>query len=639
MCGITGTVGYNISEMQLKNSIASLKHRGPDGNGLYIDSDANVGLAHTRLSIIDLTTGAQPLYDDKREIVLICNGEIYDFERIREDLITKGHNFATKSDSEVIIYLYKEYGTEMFEHLRGEFAFILYDKKNQKVIVGRDRFGIKPLYIAEDNGKFVFSSEAKGIFATGLLKPQIDPIAIHNLLSFIPIDSLFKGLVALKPGCFLQIDLKNNSNELIRYLDIDLPSEEDEKAPGDLEACSRLVQDTFDEAVRLRMRADVPVGVYLSGGIDSAAVAGTIAKQHPNKLHAFTIAFTDSEEFNELELAEKMAKSINAELHVAKCDNNTLLENLSDCLWYSELPTPNLHGVGKFLLSALARKHVKVVLTGEGSDETFLGYDYFKDSAKGITSMFKTSADLTDIQEIKQDFHDQIGFVPQNEMLSGFHPKRQGLYKRMLHPKHNAKVEANSPMDLIKYRVDRKQVDHLPHVKKIQYYSIRGILGPYILSILGDRQEMAHAIEGRTPLLDHKLFEQARHIPHEFKINNGTEKYIFRHAMKDRVIPEIFANKKWPYAAPPVWVRKKTNPAMKTLVKKYLSRKAVIKAGIFNPRVVRRLRIVHAVIPFDLPLKRNINVLLMLIINIHILQDLYEGNFQKNIDKFAAVEY
>jgi asparagine synthase (glutamine-hydrolysing) len=643
MCGISGIIGYKATESQLLRSIKSLKHRGPDGNGFYINVAGNVGFAHTRLSIIDLTTGGQPLFSEDKSIVIVVNGEIYDFERLREDLIKKGHNFSTKSDSEVVLNLYREYGPDkMFEYMRGEFAFLLYDQKKNIVIAARDRFGIKPLYMAETNGKFVFSSEAKGIFATGIVKPEIDPVAARNMLSLAVVDTVFKNIKSLDPSCYLRIDMTTNKSELVRYWDIDLPTEAEMETPKSLEEYKEIVRREFDEAVSLRLRADVPVGVYLSGGIDSAAVAGTIAKVNKKKLHAFTVAFVDDDKFNELALATKMAESIGAELHVAKCSNDTLLENLHECLWYSEIPTVNLHGVGKFILSKLAKKHVTVVLTGEGSDETFLGYDYFKDPNTSLSDMFKKMSSLKNSDNVSEQakiLEAEFGFIPQNEMIRTFAPRMQRLYRRMFHDRHREALLNSSQIDLVKRRIDRKQTDGRSWVRKIQYYSIRGMMTPYILSILGDRQEMAHAVEGRTPLLDHHVFASARQIPDSLKIKDGVEKYIFREAMKERVIPEIYNNKKWPYSAPPVWLSTGTSPTITKLLKEHLSKKAIKEAGVFRYLNLFVMRAIHKWLPGDTVAKRRINAYLVFVLCIQMIHDLYIKNFDKNIDSHAKVEF
>ncbi len=636
MCGITGIINHDFSEEQIKASIKLLHHRGPDGSGIYLDRDSRLGLGHSRLSIIDLVSGDQPLFDQNKNIVLVCNGEIYDFENIRSQLESKGHRFSTKTDSEVIIYLYLEYGMDFFSHLRGEFAFILFDKRKNLLIAARDRFGIKPLYYVQDENRFVFSSEAKGIFGTGLHKPHMDLPAIRDMLSFVPVDSIFSGIKAVPPGHYMEIQL-NGSSELKKYWDLELSTAVEPEESKSLEEQVAVVREKLDEAVKLRLRADVPVGIYLSGGVDSAAIAGTVAKFFPGRIKAFTVEFTEEEKFNEAGPAKRMAEKIDADFHSIKCNSETLLNNLEGCLWKSELPTHNLHGVGKYLLSRLARDHVKVVITGEGADETFLGYEYFKKSDFSIARQMdggkatlpKKNSNEPHIKKIM----DQIGFIPLPDMAKAFSPIRQFFFGRVLMGQNHWQALGNThPLDRLKTRIDRSQTDRCSRERKIQYFSIKGIMAPYILSVLGDRQEMAHSIEGRTPLLDHHLFEAARKIPDDLKIHNGIEKYIFREAVKDRVTPEIYEGKKWPFSAPPAWVEKGQNPAMDKMVDTYLSHSAIKKAGIFSVLGILWLKLVRRIIFFDCGLRREMNSLFFFILTVQILHNLYVEDFNGRVE-------
>ncbi len=382
MCGIVGFSGHRLDEQSLLRAVHALHHRGPDGEGIFLAEEATVGLGHARLSIIDLNTGQQPLFSEEGDIALVCNGEIYDFERVRSELQDRGHRFATGSDSEVIIHLYQEYGQGFVQHLRGEFAFLLYDRRARVLLAVRDRFGIKPLYFNKQDDKYLFASEAKGIFATGFLKPAIDVLTIRDYLSGAIPETIFAGVQAIPPGCLMRVDLAVGTHEIQRYWDLDLPANDDLDHQA-LESYVAAVKEVVEEAVRLRMRADVPVGVYLSGGIDSAIVAALAAKSCSGKLQAFTVSFPNSGKYDELNLARGMANAIGAELHSVSCDNETLVRDVTECLWACELPFTNFHGVGKFVLSRLAHAHVKVVLTGEGADETFLGYPYFQPNRAG----------------------------------------------------------------------------------------------------------------------------------------------------------------------------------------------------------------------------------------------------------------
>jgi asparagine synthase (glutamine-hydrolysing) len=630
MCGIVGATGHAITEEQLHIAIRSLRHRGPDGRGTFIDSDSSVALGHARLSIIDLETGAQPLYSENDAIVLVCNGEIYDFERIRDELTALGHVFQTKSDSEVIIHLYQQHGPDFFKHLRGEFAFLLYDREKAVLLAVRDRFGIKPLFFNEQNGNFLFASEAKAMFASGLLKPQMCIESVRDYFSGVIPDSMFEGVQIIPPGCYLTVDLTNRTHTTQRYWDCDFPPENARDDVTDVTQCIAMVRETFDEAVRFRLRSDVPVGVYLSGGIDSAIVAATVARYHNEKVKAFNISFPDDEAFDEFALSREMANKIGAEFHSIECGREAMLENMEDCIWITELPFPNFHGVGKFMLSKLAREHVTVVLTGEGSDEVFLGYIFFQPGKGAMSDQMQDKLKEAKIpkQGKVRKIVDALGFVPMPEHVRSLTNAAQAQIRRLFHKFHSARLEKSHPLDSLKRRIDRNQTAGRPLARQMQYAWIRTMLAPYLLTILGDRAEMSHSIEGRTPFLDHHLVEKARHIPDRFKIRDGVEKYVLREAFKDRLTESIYTRKKWPYTAPPLWIAKGQSAKLDALLDKYLSRGAIERSGIFNFRALRLIQWVSKAIFFDCGIKRAVNVVLLLFLTVQILDSQYVQEFE-----------
>jgi asparagine synthase (glutamine-hydrolysing) len=630
MCGILASVNHALDETQILSAVSSLHHRGPDGIGAYFDTGDNVGLGHTRLSIIDIEGGAQPLFSEDKSIVLVCNGEIYDFERIRTELEALGHSFATHCDSEVIIHLYEEYGLAFTDQLRGEFAFVLWDKTQQRVIALRDRFGIKPLYVHEADGKFLFASEAKAIFATGLHKPAIDAVAVRDYLSGAMPDSIFEGIGVVPPGCLIDIDLAKGEHKLREYWDLDLPADTD---PVDDARDFATVREAFDEAVQLRLRADVPVGVYLSGGIDSAIVAGTVAKYHDGPVKAFNIAFPDDDAFNEFGLSKEMAEKIGAEFHSVTCTHDVLLENAEDSLWVSELPFFNFHGVGKYCLSRLAAKHVKVVLTGEGSDETFLGYLHFQPGSGAMSDQMSNNAKARKAPTGRraQRLIDALGFVPIEEHAMTASPLIQLVFRFILGRRHAGRLRAHRAMDALKRRVKREKIDTLPLVRRIQYFGFKAMLAPYILGTLGDRAEMGHSIEGRTPFLDHHLFDKARRMPDDVKIRDGVEKYVLREAFRDRITASICDRQKWPYTAPPMKIRRGESESMDRLIDKYLSRAAFRRSGIFRYWFYALLQIWIRILFFDCRQKRQLDTLFAYYLTVQILDGLYVQGFAENL--------
>ena len=637
MCGIVGFVGHSLGRSRFSRAVRTLHHRGPDGSGIYIDPVECAGLAHTRLSIIDLENGAQPLFAQNGELVLVCNGEIYEFERLRDELEKLGHEFCTDSDSEVILHLYSEHGVDFVHFLRGEFSFLLLDRCNRRLMAVCDRFGIKPLFFHEDDGNFVFASEAKAIFATGCLQPKIDVVAVRDFLSGVVPDSLFEGIQVVSPGCFLSVDLETGEHETHRYWDLDLPKETElhRNQSATFEENAAILRRVVDEVVQLRLRADVPVGVYLSGGVDSSVIAASMARQQEGPIKAFTIEFPDDENFNESRIAESMAERIGAELYSVSCDHQSMLDHMEDSLWVSELPFHNFHGVGKFLLSRLARDHVKVVLTGEGADEVFLGYICFQPGQGAITDQMGNKLRArrifpkTHVQRILA----AIGFVPLHEHAELFSALHQRVFNHLFHVDRRPSLVGSHPLNRLTGRLRPTQIDGRSAARKIQYFWIKSMLATYNLTVIGDRQEMAHSIEGRLPFLDHKLFERMRWIPDEQKIHNGTEKAVLREAFKNDVTEEVFYKRKWPFSAPPLWLKKGIYPKLDWLLDRYLSKEAILTAGIFNHRMVRWLRLAARLCPIDCKFGRRLNELFTLILTVQILDRLFVQNFELNVER------
>jgi asparagine synthase (glutamine-hydrolysing) len=638
VCGIVGAAGHAISEQVLRRAIDSMRHRGPDGSGVFMDPEIPVALGHARLSIIDLTTGAQPLYSENGDIVLVCNGEIYDHERLRKELILLGHTFCSRSDSEVIIHLYEQFGLGFFDHLRGEFAFLLYDRRTLKLLAVRDRFGIKPLFYNVQGGRLLFASEAKAMMATGLLTPRLNIEAVRDFFSMVIPDSMFEGVEAVPPGCLLVANPKEGTYEIRHYWDCDLPPEDAEGGEMDFDSCLAMVREKFDEAVQLRLRADVPVGVYLSGGIDSAIVAATVAKYHPEKVMAFNISFPQDEAFDEDRLSREMAAKIGAEFHSVECTPEALLENTEDCIWVTELPFHNFHGVGKFMLSLLAREQVKVVLTGEGADEVFLGYIIFQPGkgTQGDHLLNKLRGQEKQGRSGTDHIVKTLGFVPMPDYLEMLSPKTQKLILSFFHRKHKTRLTAHHALERLRGRLDRNQVEGRPLVRKMQYAWIKNMLAPYLLTVLGDRPEMGHSLEGRTPFLDHHLFEMARHIPDRFKIHDGVEKYVLREAFRERVTEAIYSRKKWPYSAPPFWIEKGRYPGLDVLLEKYLSREAVAQSGIFSYWRIRLWQWLFRVVSPNSLFKRRLNGALTLILTVQILDHLFVRSFGEKPDRTVS---
>jgi asparagine synthase (glutamine-hydrolysing) len=566
MCGIVGVVDPSLNSSRLEASLRLLRHRGPDGRGVFLQPDRHLGLGHARLSIIDLETGAQPLYSHDGRLALVCNGEIYDFERQRGELEREGSRFATNTDAELIIHLYLKHGERFYEHLRGEFAFLLYDRSLARLIAARDRFGIKPLYVARTKaGGWAFSSEIKGLFGTGLVEREIDFNAPSKDGA-----TLFRGVEHVPPATAVVLDVVNGTPRVMSYWRPNFPRASRYHTSRTFEEYKEEIDRVLTEAIRLRLRADVPVGLYLSGGIDSALVAAKVKTLVPWTPHAFTIAFVDeSEPYNEAEIAKVIARHIGVEHHVLEVTTEMLLRNLEKCLWHAETPLGDLAPVGKYLLSDLAQRHVKVVLTGEGSDEVFLGYKVFREVAADSGSSFLSSR-----RSLAAWFSRLLGrllVAPPKSIHATVLPEGQERWS------DSEQIEGRAPVVQLQYR---RLVTHLPRV---------------ILCAYGDRTEMAHSIEGRVPFLDHHLFEVARDIPVEHKIRGGIEKYIIR-KIADGLIPkEVVERRKWPFSTRVPSMLPGKQAALDRLLSTYVSPSGLRRTGIYRVHFVRVLRLIRAI--------------------------------------------
>jgi len=590
MCGIVGVVDPSLDSSRLEASLSLLRHRGPDGRGVFLDPDRHLGLGHARLSIIDLKTGAQPMCSHDGRIALVCNGELYDFERQRGELEREGARFASQSDSELIIHLYLKHGERFYEHLRGEFAFLLYDRTLGLLIAARDRFGIKPLYVARTMaGGWAFSSEIKGLFGTRLVKREIDLYAPSKEGA-----TLFRGVEHVPPAAAVILDVVNSTQRVISYWHPNFPRASKYDTSKSFEEYKEEIDQLLTEAIRLRLRADVPVGLYLSGGLDSALVAAkvkTLARWTP---HAFTLAFVDEgEPYNEAEIAKLIARHVGVKHHMLEVTTETLLRNLESCLWHVETPLGDLAPVGKYLLSDLAQRHVKVVLTGEGADEVFLGYQFYHKVVDGSGSVSSSRR-----ASLSAWFFGILG------RLVVAAPK--SAYTRVL-PEGQQRES------------DAEQIEGRAAVVQLQYRRLVTHLPRVILCAYGDRTEMAHSIEGRVPFLDHHLFEAARDIPVEHKIRGRVEKYILRTIADDLIPKEVVERRKWPLSTRVPAMLPGKHPGLDWLLTTYASAPALRRAGIYNVHFVRILRLIRAIPRLSRPIGQKIDRILFRICCIQIL--------------------
>jgi asparagine synthase (glutamine-hydrolysing) len=573
MCGIAAFFSNDkrVSAESLKRATESLHHRGPDCQGVWLSTDGRVGLGHARLSIIDLRTGDQPIANEDGLIHIVVNGEFYDFERQRRELERRGHLFRTRSDSEIALHLYEEVGAHCVHHLRGEFAFVLYDKANDMLFAARDRFGIKPLYYALHNGALFLASEVKAIFAAGVpARWDYEYFYQHATGPSMSERTLFEGVHQVPPGHYLTAT-PGGGTKVLRYWEFQYPSA-DELATSRRDERSYIEEfaTVFEEAVRLRMRADVPVGCYLSGGLDSCSVLGFASRFSTSPIEAFTLTF-DQAAYDEGEIAREMAQRAGANFHPIPIKQSDIADNLADAIWHSETLFSNGHGVSKYLLSRAVRNAgYKVVYTGEGSDEIFGGYVHFR------TDMLQHNAEGQDPAEVQRSLQEieaankvsrgllmpaaNTGSMESAERALGFVPgclkvfAAQGQQRLSLFDADfKTRFAGRDSTRLFLDGLDLKGVlGGRDPLNKSLFVWAKSFLPNYILNLLGDRMEMAHSIEGRVPFLDHHVVECVGRAPVSLKIRGMTEKYLLREAARPFITETVYRRQKHPFLSPPV---------------------------------------------------------------------------------------
>ena len=616
MCGLFAALGPTISASTRDRVTDVLRHRGPDGEGCHVDESAKLTLIHTRLAVIDRETGAQPLYSDQGDLVLICNGEIYDFERIRTSLEAKGHNFRTRSDSEVILALYERDRLGCFEHLRGEFAFLLHDRRRRLLIAARDRFGIKPLYFSRLDTGFVFASEMKAIFASGLVKAKLDAAGLDPLLDRDPERAHFPfdGIAHVPPASYVAIDLDTHEARTVQYWSARIPSQSaDPLTAPTAEARSsaaQLVLRELEEAVRLRLRADVPVGLYLSGGIDSSFVGALMQRNLSTRLHSFSISFAGSQN-DERKFALRAAEALGTEHHELSVTKEMLWANLDQCLWHSELPFVTLAPVGKFLLSGEARRFVTVVLTGEGADEVFLGYRGYFAKAIAETRSGRSPRPAASLR-MRRFNAGWAGPATARRLSLLLFDKR---HRRRLRAARSEQASARETSE--------------PLINSVQEARLAGM--PFdILCYLGDREEMAHSLEARLPFLDHKLYDAAKWIPVDLKMRDGIEKAVVRDAAEGILPDDLRRRRKQGFmvTSEAIDLFGADRQVTAAIRREYLSKAAFDRAGIFSYRFCRLLCLLARLpaarrFPRLARLRRNANKVLMYFMQTHMLERMF----------------
>lgn len=557
MCGIAGYLNLQQPSDQalIERMTRILRHRGPDGEGYHLDG--SLALGHRRLSIIDLAGGKQPMSDDSGRYWITFNGEIYNFPRLREQLMKHGHRFATRSDTETILAAYKQYGENCVDHLRGMFAFAIWDARDKSLFLARDRVGKKPLYYHFSGTGFVFASEIKAILQYPGIERAIDHSALADYLQlqYVPFPkTIFRSIHKLPPGFTLRVTMEADGLRLTERKYWDLRYEPD-YARSEGQWCE-LLREKFDEAVRIRMISEVPLGAFLSGGVDSSAVVAFMAKSQSAPVKTFSIGFKE-EDFSELQYARQIAEQFGTDHHEYVVEPDAM-EMLPKLAWEFDEPFADSSAVPTYYVSKLAREHVTVILSGDGGDETFAGYgrypwatdmakyDFIPPSARRILFGWP-SALLPDgvrgkgmLRHLSKDpFGRYAGQVSQGD---------PSYFNGLFSDSFKSSLDEQSTGDRF-LREFYDACNSSDYLTRIQYLDTKTYLAEDILTKV-DRASMLCSLETRAPLLDHELLELAARIPSSLKLKNGTTKYIMKKSLEGILPDNILYRKKMGFGVP-----------------------------------------------------------------------------------------
>ncbi|MDK1383811.1 asparagine synthase (glutamine-hydrolyzing) [Sinorhizobium sp. 8-89] len=603
MCGFGGYFGsVPDGRALLEKMTAAIAHRGPDEEGVFTAPQA--GLGHVRLSIVGLGDGQQPMSDATGELTIAFNGEIFNYVELRDELRAKGRRFRTSSDTEVILHLYDEMGEDCVSRLNGDFAFALWDNRRRRMMLARDRMGVRPLFYTMQGGTVYFASEVKALLQVPGLSAEIDPIALDQIFTlWAPIAprTPFRDIWELEPATLMIADERGVTTRAywrLEFPDRDAPPRHTHEGQAAEELRALLT-----DATRIRMRADVPVGSYLSGGLDSSIVSALAAGMAPQGLRTFSVTF-DSAEHDESAFQNEMAAALGTDHRAVACRAGDIARVFPDVIRFAERPVLRTAPAPLYQLSGLVRDSgLKVVLTGEGADEVFAGYDIFKESrvrrfcgrqpgSRMRPHLFRKLYPY--LPGLKQQSPEYLaaffgaGNDPLDDPLFSHRPRLNGTAATKMFFSGDLRAE------LAGYDAADELIGRLPEafgrwhpLHQAQYLESRFLLPGYILSSQGDRMAMAHGIEGRFPFLDHRLVEFAAGLPPEMKLKGLVEKHILREATKDLLPPSIGKRTKQPYRAPDS--HSFSGPGELDYVRTAMGEEAIAAGGLFNAKAVAKL--------------------------------------------------
>ncbi len=606
MCGIAGEFhldGAGASSQAVRKMVALLRHRGPDAGGVTVDGPA--GLGHARLSIIDLDHGAQPMHNRDHSLTLTFNGEIFNYIELREKLQRFGHRFQTQSDTEVILHAYEQYGQECVEHFNGQWAFAIWDKRRRELFLSRDRLGIRPLFYTQTGSTLLFASEIKSLLAHADVPRAIDVQGLNQLFTFwstLPPRTVFRGIRELPPGCNLCVE--GTQVRTWRYWDLEYTP--DNHATTTDQWAEQLLE-LLTDSTRLRLRSDVPVGAYLSGGLDSSVTTALARQCTTADLRTFSVTFGDAE-FDESEYQRRVVEFLNTDHQAVHCDGDTIAQVFPDVIRHAEKPVLRTAPAPLYVLSRLVHNEgFKVVLTGEGADEMLGGYDIFKEAkvrrfcAAQPDSPFRSRLFeklypyMPNIQAQSLAYRKAFFRVRPEELSDPFfsHLPRWELTSRLARffsGDVRAELEGHDPLADLRAMLPADYSEWPPFCQA-QFLETAVLMPGYILSSQGDRMAMANSVEGRFPFLDHRIAELAARMPPRVKMKGLNEKYILKRATRHLVPPEVLQRTKQPYRSPDAasFFDVERQSARADYVNELLSPERIRDDGVFHAEAVRSL--------------------------------------------------
>jgi len=616
--------------------LAMIRHRGPDAFGIY--RDGQIGLGNARLSIIDLTGGLQPIHNEDNSVWIVFNGEIFNYIELRADLRKKGHHFYTRSDTEVIVHLYEQYGTACLEYLNGQFAFAIWDRGRRSLFLARDRLGIRPLFYTFARGVVLFASEIKALLTAPEVKAEIDPFVLSQVLTLwtpLPGRTIFCDIHALPPGHFMLA--RKGEITIRRYWELNFPAIR-EGAKGSEEAYRRQLRELLVDATHLRLRADVPVGAYLSGGLDSSATAALVRCYTDSELYTFSIAFAERA-FDERQYQEEASAFLQTDHRRLECHNRDIADVFPGVVWHAEVPILRTSPAPMYLLSRLVQESgIKVVVTGEGADEILGGYNIYKeDKVRRFWAREPDSSWRPLLLQRLYPYVHGLDVGPGAYLKAFFGYKltevdrptyshllrwRNGMrLRRYLSPEVRTTLGNYDPVVEFEAGLGSDFLQWSP-LSRAQYIEMTLFMSEYLLSSQGDRMTAAHSVEGRYPFLDHRVVEFAASLPPKYKLRGLQEKYLLKKAVADLLPASITERPKQPYRAP--IAESFLGEERPDYVAQLLSPSEIEGAGYFDPTAVSMILRKHQ---RGLPLSEGDEMALVAVLSTQLLHRLFIQGF------------